>query len=304
VKRAPVRHRVEYAFYLGLKGFLRALPHQAARGFGRGLGALAHRVDRRHREVALANLALALPELSETERRLLVAECFRHFGGALCDTVSSSRFDVQELCHRLTYEGWEHLEEAAAAGKGVFVLSAHLGHWEIAALPIGIAKGSLHVVVRPADNPWLDRELTHLRERFGNRVTAKQGAARKMIQVLRERGWAGILIDQRVQPREAIAVPFFGRPALTTPVLARLSLRTGAPVVAIFAFPEPGGRYRFVAREPIFPESPGSDPEDAVARLTERYLALTEEEIRKRPAQWLWMHRRWEEVRGRGKGAG
>jgi Kdo2-lipid IVA lauroyltransferase/acyltransferase len=300
VKQAPVRHRIEYALYLGLKGLLCALPHPAARAIGRGLGALAHRLDRRHRAVAHANLALALPDLSPAERARLTAECFRHFGGALCDAISSSRFTVEELCRRLTYEGWEHLETAAAAGKGVFILSAHLGHWEIAALPIGIAKGPLHVVVRPADNPWLDRELTHLRERFGNRVTSKHGAARRMIQVLRDKGWAGILIDQRVQPREAIAVPFFGRPALTTPVLARLSLRTGAPVVAIFAFPEPGGRYRFVAREPIFPTGEG---EDAVARLTERYLALTEEEIRQRPTQWLWMHRRWEEVRGRGKGA-
>ncbi len=303
MKRAPVRHRVEYGLYLGLKGFLRALPHRAARGFGAGLGALAHRLDRRHREVALANLALALPELPQPERRRLVGACFRHFGGALCDVISSSRFDAAELSHLLRYEGWEHLEEAASAGKGVFILSAHLGYWETAALPIGIAKGPLHVVVRPADNPYLDAELTALRERFGNRVTPKQGAARKMIQVLRERGWAGILIDQRVQPREAIPVPFFGRPALTTPVLARLSLRTGAPVVAIFAFPEPGGRYRFVARPPIFPpNSTESEGEDAVARLTESYLALTEAEIRRHPEMWLWMHRRWEEVRGVGKG--
>lgn len=304
MKRAPLRHRVEYGLYLGLKGLLRALPHGAARRLGAGLGALGHLLDRRHRQVALANLALALPELPLPERRRLVAACFRHFGGALCDVISSSRFDAEELCHRLSYEGWEHLEEAAAAGKGVFILSAHLGYWETAALPIGLAKGPLHVVARPADNPWLDRELIRLRERFGNRVTSKHGAARRMIQVLRERGWAGILIDQRVQPREGIAVPFFGRPALTTPVLARLSLRTGAPVVAIFAFPEPGGRYRWVARPPIFPPiSPDSEGDEAVALLTERYLALTEAEIRRRPEMWLWMHRRWEEVRGMGKGS-
>ena len=300
MKQAPVRHRVEYAFYLGLKGFLRALPHAAARKLGAGVGALAHLLDRRHREVARRNLALAMPEIPEGERRRLVASCFRHFGGALCDAVSSSRFDVQELCHRLTYEGWEHLDEAARAGRGVFVLGSHLGEWEIAALPIGIFKGPLHVVVRPLDNPWLDRELVRLRERFGNRVVPKRGSARRLLQAIGGGGWGGILIDQRVQPKEAIEVPFFGHPALTTPVLARLSLRTGAPVVAIFVFPEPGGRYRFVAREPIVPPArPAEEREEAAAvvELTRRYLETAEQEIRRHPEQWLWMHRRWEAVR-------
>jgi Kdo2-lipid IVA lauroyltransferase/acyltransferase len=301
VKEAPVRHRVEHGLYLLLKGFLRALPHGAARKAGAALGALAHRLDRRHREVALANLGLAFPELPERERRRLAAACFRHFGGAFGDLVSSSRFEVEEMCHLLTYEGWEHLDAAARAGKGVFVLGSHLGYWEIAALPIGIFKGPLHVVVRPADNPWLDRELTSLRERFGNRVVPKRGSPRRMLQAIGAGGWAGILIDQRVQPREGIAVPFFGHPALTTPVLARLSLRTGAPVVPIFAFPEPRGRYRFVAREPVFPpgratRGPGQDAaeEAAVAELTRRYLETAESEIRRHPEQWLWMHRRWE----------
>ena len=91
-----------------------------------------------------------------------------------------------------------------------------------------------------------------------------------------------------------IAVPFFGRPALTSPVLARLSLRTGAPVVPISAYPEPGGRYRVVVRPPILPPE-GQDGDEAVAALTRRYLEVAEEDIRAHPEMWLWMHRRWEE---------
>lgn len=296
MKQAPVRHRVEYAFYLLFKGFLRLLPHARTRKLGELLGSFAWRLDRRHREVALRNLEKAMPELSAEERRRMVHDCFRHFGGALFDALSSSRFDLEELCSRLSFEGWEHLGEAAEAGKGVFILSAHLGYWEIAALPIGIYKAPLHVVGRPADNPHLDRELRWLRERFGNRTIDKHGAARKMVQTIRDCGWLGILIDQRVPEREAIQVPFFGHPALTTPVLARLSLRTGAPVVAIFAFPLPNGRYQFVARPPIWPPKgpPEDQGEETVAALTRRYLEVTEEEIRRHPEQWLWMHRRWD----------
>lgn len=297
MKNRPVRHRVEYGLYLALKGFLRALPHEGARGVGRAVGSLAHRLDRRHREVALRNMALALPEIPEAERRRLVPACFRHFGAALCDAISSTRFDGRELCHRFTLEGWEHLDEAESRGKGIFILSAHLGFWELVPPMIGLTRGRMDIVVRPADNPWLDRELRALRERFGNAVIPKHGAARKMIEVLRDtrdKGRLGILIDQRVQEREGIPVPFFGRPALTTPVLARLSLRTGAAVVPIAAYPEPEGRYRIVVRPPILPPEE-KDGDEAVTALTRRYLEAAEEDIRKHPEMWLWMHRRWDE---------
>lgn len=295
MKRAPVRHRIEYGLYLGLKGLLRALPHEGARAVGGALGSLAYRIDRRHREVALRNLATALPELAAAARERLVRDCFRHFGVALADLVSSSRFDPVEVCRRFTYEGWEHLEEAAAAGKGVFLLTAHMGLWEIAALPVGLYRGPLHVIARPADNPYLERELRHLRERFGNRVIHKHGAARPMLQAIREKGRIAILIDQRVQAKEGIQLPFFGRPAWTTPILARMSLRTGAPVAAVFVYAQPKGRYRLVVRPPIHPEGEG---EEAVAALTQKYLDLIEAEIRMRPAAWLWMHRRWDPARG------
>jgi Kdo2-lipid IVA lauroyltransferase/acyltransferase len=294
VKRRPVRYRVEYGFYRILKGLLRALPHAAARSFGRGLGVLAHALDRRHRDVALRNLAFALPKTDEAERRRLVEECFRHFGAALCDAISSTRFEPTELCHRMSLRGWENLDEAERRGKGIFILSAHLGLWELVPPLIGLTRGRMDIVVRPADNPWLDRELRALRERFGNAVIPKRGAARRMLEVLRGGGRVGILIDQRVQEREGIAVPFFGRPALTSPVLARVSLRTGAAVVPITAYPEPRGRYRVVVRPPILPPEDGDD-DAAVAALTRRYLEVAEEDIRAHPEMWLWMHRRWDE---------
>ncbi len=297
MKQAPVRHRIEYGVYLALKAALRALPHTAARRVGAALGSLAHRLDGGHRRVALRNLALALPQLDEEARARLTRDCFRHFGAAFADLVSSSRFDAVEVCARFSYEGWEHLETAAAAGKGVFLLTAHLGLWEIAALPVGLYKGPLHVVARPADNPFLERELRGLRERFGNRVLHKHGAARPMLKAIRDGGRVAILIDQRVQAREGIQLPFFGHPAWTTPILARMSLRTGAPVVAVYTFAEPGGRYHLIARPPIVPEGDG---EEAVAALTERYLQAIEAEIRRRPAAWLWMHRRWDPARGDG----
>ncbi len=297
MKNRPLRHRIEYGLYLTLKGLLRALPHERARGLGRLVGSLGHALDRRHREVALRNLELAMPEVGPAERRRMVRECFRHFGAALCDTISSTRFDPVAICRHFSLEGWEHVEAAQRRGKGMFILSPHLGLWEMVPPILGLYRGQMHIVVRPADNPYLDRELRALRERFGNVTIPKHGAARRMIEVLRAGGIVGILIDQRVQAREGIEVPFFGRPALTTPVLARLSLRTGAAVVPVALFPEPDGRYRFLAHSAILPPEPpqrGEEEEAAVAALTREYLAAAERDIRRHPEQWLWMHRRWD----------
>ena len=297
MKDRPVRHRIEYGLYLAFKTFLRALPHAATRTVGRGLGSLAHALNRRHREIARRNMALALPEIGVAERDRLVRECFRHFGAALCDAISSIRFDAVEICRHFTLEGWEHLEQAEALGRGVFILTAHIGFWELAPPVLGLYRGPLSIVVRPADNPWLDRELAALRGRFGNSTLPKHGAARKMLETVRRGGRVGILIDQRVMVNEGIEVPFFGHPALTSPILARMSLRTGAPVVPVTIYPEPGGRYRLVARPAILPPVGAGDEEAPVAELTRRYLEVAEDDIRANPAMWLWMHRRWDRVR-------
>jgi KDO2-lipid IV(A) lauroyltransferase len=284
--------------YLALKGMIRALPHNAARPFGEMLGRLAHGLDARHRRLADANLALAFPEMDAARRRQLVAACFRHFGAALCDLISSDRLDPVALCGRFRYEGWEHLDTAERLGRGVFLLGAHHGYWEISGRPIALYRGVVHTIARPADNPHLDRELEGLRRRLGYAVIHKRGAARRMLQVVRAGGRVGILPDQRVQEKEGILVPFFGHPALTTPVLARLSLRDGVPVVPVFAYPEPRGRYFLRIRPPILPDAVEAargdgDGTGAVTALTRLYLETIEEEIREHPEMWLWMHRRW-----------
>jgi KDO2-lipid IV(A) lauroyltransferase len=297
MKDSPVRHRLEYALYLAVKGFLRALPHAATRTVGHGLGRFAHALDRRHRDIARRNMALALPELPEAERARLVGECFRHFGAALCDAISSTRFDAVEVCRRFTLEGWEHVQAAEALGRGTFLLTAHIGFWELAPAVLGLYLGPVGIVVRPADNPWLHRELDAIRGRFGNSTLPKRRAARGMLETVRHGGRVGILIDQRVQAKEGIEIPFFGHPALTSPVLARMSLRTGAPVVPVSIYPQPGGRYRLVARPAILPPAGVKDDEGPVADLTHRYLESAEEDIRAHPAMWLWMHRRWDRER-------
>ena len=287
---ARPKHLIEYGIYRSLLMLVRLLPYGAMRPMGRQIGNLMHRLDHRHRWVALNNLQLALPDVAPEERARLAKRCFQHFGEMVLDNLALPRFDAVALCRLLTLEDWENLDRAEAAGRGVLIISAHFGNWEVLAHPMAIYRGGMHMVARTPDNPLLADDLRRMRERFGNRVIPKRRSGRRILQALREGGKVVIVMDQRVHPNEGIEVPFFGHGAITTPLPAKLSLRTGAPAVPMFAYPRAGGGFRVVARPPIEPE--GSGPE-AIAALTARYNAAIEAEVRRDPEMWLWMHERW-----------
>ena len=292
--RLALRHALEYGALMAFFGLVRALPHRAARPAGAALGGLAHRLDARHRKVALDNLAAAFPELDETARRRIVGRCYRHFGGMVFDRLSMTRYGAEEICRRTRLEGWENLLRAEAAGHGLLLLTAHFASWEMLGDPVSLYRGPSHAISRPADNPYLDRKARWLRERFGVVSIDRRGAGKKALRALRDGERVWILADQRVHPREGVDLPFFGRPATTSTLAARLALRYGTPAVPIFCYPEPGGRFRIVVRPAIQPEGSGRE---AVARLTARYVAATEAEIRRAPELWLWMHDRWRQRR-------
>lgn len=290
MKNAPTLHRFEYLAFLCFMLTVRIVPHRAARSIGRLLGRILFTFSRSRRKLTLSNLAHAFPDQSLDKRRRVARRSFAEMACSFTDAVSSARFDAVEICGRLELDGWEHLEQAEREGKGTIILGAHIGVWEIISQVVALYKGPVSIVGRPLDNPFLDRFVAHNRSRFGNILAGKRGAARAMLRALKAGGRTAILIDQRVQPKEGIPIPFFGRPASTSPIVARLSLKTGAPVVPVYAFAASNGRYRIKVHPPIFPDGSGNDP---VRTLTCRYMDGLERVIRKDPAQWLWMHNRW-----------
>jgi KDO2-lipid IV(A) lauroyltransferase len=253
------------------------------------VGAVGFRVARRERRIALDNLAAAMPDLAPAERLTLARRCFREVASAACETLSAARLPPAQLRQLFVLEGLEHLAEAQRGGRGAFLLSAHLGCWELAAFAVALTAGPVHLVANVLTNPLFDRELWRLRRRYGLERIEQKGAARRIYKLLKAGGRIGVALDQRIPPEEAIDVSFLGRPSLSSPLPAYLSALSGAAVLPVFVLPE-AGRYRVTIRPPILPQGQGAA---AVGALTQRYLEVLEAEIRRYPQLWLWMYRRW-----------
>jgi KDO2-lipid IV(A) lauroyltransferase len=294
--RPTFRHRLEYLAVLAIVGVVRLLPVRAVLGCGRVLGLAFHRLDGAHRRLALRNLEAAFPVRSDRERRAIARRMFSHFGRLLMALLKFSRMAPADMLRRVEFEGEERVRAAHALQRGVLLFTGHFGFWEINALVHGLTLRPMAVLARPLDNPLLHDLLESMRAGTGNSVIYRRGAIRRVLRALAANQAVAILIDQHIQTTDAVYVDFFNRPAATTSALAALALRTGAPVIPVFALPLPGGRFRMVYEHAVEPP-PSEDPE-AVREFTQRCTDVLEMYVRRYPELWLWMHRRWRDVEG------
>jgi KDO2-lipid IV(A) lauroyltransferase len=275
---------------------VRALPLRTVRRLGETFGLMFYGVDRVHRRIALANLQVAFPKKSAGECRVIARAMFQHFGRLLVELLKFSSLPPHRQLALVDLEGEERVRLALAQGKGILFCTGHFGFWEQQALAHALKFEPMAVMARPLDNPKLHGLLEAIRTSNGNEVVYRRGAVRKALRLLAEGKGVGILIDQHMTSADAIYVDFFGRPAATTSTLAALALRTGAPVIPLFAFPARRGRYRMIYEHPV--EPPPHDSEDPVREFTQRCTDVLEMHVRRHPELWLWMHRRWREAPG------
>jgi KDO2-lipid IV(A) lauroyltransferase len=283
-----VKHAIEYAAVASVRTLVRLLPDFVVRAMGSTIGLISYLVDAPHRRVALANLAQCFPNRSEAERRAIARRTFRHFGQLLLELL---RFGARDRARMVEIEGAERVRHAYAKGKGVLFFTGHFGFWELHAIHHGSAFEPIGVIARALDNPRLNALLERIRGATGNYCIYREGAVRRVLKTLHGGHGVAMLIDQHMHSPDAIWVNFFERPAATTSTLAALALRTEAPVIPVFALPQPGGRYKFVYEAPVEPPS-GEGPE-AVREFTQRCTDVLEMYVRRHPELWLWMHRRW-----------
>jgi KDO2-lipid IV(A) lauroyltransferase len=268
-------------------------PRPVALATGRRLGDLMSHLVRSRRRQVLANLDLAFGDtLSDPKRHELMRQVFRTFGQTLVESLLLPSMVRQGLEQFIRVEGWENLTDAMKMGRGSIGFTGHFGNWELMGLIQGLRGIPTDVVGRPPRDPHLARRLESLRTLTGTRTISKYNAFRPMMRSLREGRSVGLVIDQNVGGGRGVFVDFFGRPASTTPALALLALKTGAPVLPVFSYPEGDGHHRIVYGSVLEVERTGNTRKD-IESLTTRATAVIEERIRERPDLWLWMHNRW-----------
>lgn len=291
-KKGTVQLNAEYWLARAVLGLFRVLP------LGCGI-ALARVIARfglwfgKLRRTGERNLQLAFPDLSESERRALLLGAFENLGRLLAIFSRFNKANGARLKTLIECEGLERLDAATQHGRGVILFTGHIGAWELSSFGLSLFDHPLSFLVRPIDNPKIEAMVDRARCSLGNRTIDKTSAAREMLQILRSGGTLGILVDLNTLDREAIFVDFFGRPASTTFIVAKLALRTGAEVLPVFApWDEQRKRFVLIVDEPLKIERTGDEDED-VRRLTQQYTRVVEDYVRRYPDQWLWIHRRW-----------
>lgn len=285
--RSALRNNIEATLARAILWSLGATPILLANRLGafyaRALDLLLPRL----RRVAYVNLRFAYPDRDDAWRRKTVDGVYVSIGRLLVAFARFPKIRKKEVGEWIRYEGFEHFERAIAQGKGVLFATAHLGNWELSAYAHGLLTAPMNVVVRPLDNPLIDRIVERRRALSGNTLLSKRDFARSILQALRRNEAVGILVDQNASIENGAFVPFFGRAACANLTFARLAARSGAPVIPGFAVWRSAER-RYVLRFYPAIEITGDAAED-----TARIQAAVENAIREYPDQWLWIHRRW-----------
>jgi KDO2-lipid IV(A) lauroyltransferase len=287
-----MKRELEFVAFQILKSIFFFLPRSWCLALGKAAGTLAYRFDKRHRNLALHNLGIAFRKgLPSLEIRKIARSSFRHFGGVMADVLKLSFYRKSQIKALLTVEGEDNFRRALGLGRGVLIVTGHLGNWEVASSWISDF-GKLNVIARPLDNTLLERQIFRFRSCLGANVIDKFHAAKQTLQALRADEIVAILIDQNVLRSQAVFVDFFGRPAATTPALAAFFLRTESPIVPMFCHPAPDNTY-LLRIYPALDISSEGDLETNLLKITQICTKMIEQEIRSNPGIWLWFHNRW-----------
>jgi len=272
---------------------LGGLPGSARNALAVSLGRLFFALDVKHRRIALVNLERALSDrYSAGMRRAIAVRTFENLFRIVFEIGWMIRQPDSAVFESIRIVGESHYREAIGRGRGVLLLLSHFGNWELLPAVARMTGMSANIVYRPLDADFLDRFFRANRERFGGRtIPNNRRAMLRILKALKRGEQVGMLMDQNVDWYEGVFVDFFGHRACTHVAMARVALRTRAPVVPLCLVRRPGGFDAVFA--PALPHIDTGDLRHDLEANTANYNRAVEAFVRQWPDQWFWVHQRW-----------
>jgi KDO2-lipid IV(A) lauroyltransferase len=288
-----MRENLEYWLVVAVARALGALPRRLARLWAAGLAFAVYWVFGRLRRVGETNLKLALPELPSQTRKEILRGVYIHLGWQLVEFCRMIRYTPENTRGWLRTEGLEHYQAARARGKGVLIVTAHLGAWELSSFYASLMGHPMGLVIRRLDNRKLDAYVNQIRCLHGNYVLNKDDFGRGLLTAMREGGTVGILMDTNMTPPQGVFANFFGIPACTATGPAHVARKTGAAVLPGFMLWDKARNQYVLHFGPQIEIPHTGTASDDILNGTRLCNDVIESWIRRYPDQWLWIHRRW-----------
>jgi KDO2-lipid IV(A) lauroyltransferase len=281
-----------YKVITGLLKLLGLIPRKTAFKLGNLIGQILFLADRKHRKIAIENLTRSFGhEKSSYEIKTLARSVFKNLGQIVFEIAWSLRLERKDFQKHFNIQGLSNYSNAYKKGKGVLLLTAHMGNWELLSIIMAMAGYPVSVLYRPLDFFLLDRLFAMIRGRFGAELIPSAQSMRKILRSLKYSKVVGILIDQNVDWPEGVFVDFFGHRACTNKGMALLARRTVSPVIPVFLVREKSGfRAEFGSEIPLIKTE---DIRKDIEENTQQYNRIVEDFVRQYPDQWFWVHQRW-----------
>lgn len=233
-------------------------------------------------------------ELTKKEIRKIGKKFYYHLALNLIEFLRIKDADNDYINKYIEIEGKENLEKAFEPGKGVVLLTGHIGNWELLGAVVGMMGYEYGVIYREVPFKRIDKYIKETRSTHRTTPISKKNALMKMFKTLRANGMIGILLDQKANHKEGLMLNFFGKPALTSKGLSAIATKTGASVVPIFLARKGGTFYHKATVEEALPFQNTDNKEEDLKHNTQLMNDVLEKHIRANPEQWLWLHHRWE----------
>ena len=256
------------------------------------IGYILRILSKKRESITFNNIKHAFPYKDNQECSRLTALSYQNLGIVLLEISAMPFLSDTKIKSMMSFPNIDIVHTLLQKDKGIILISAHIGNWELLAYAAGLViQQSVLLVAKEQRNPLIHKAITSLRQRAGNRTVSMEKAAKPLINSLKENKPIALLVDQAADPKKDVFLPFFGRKAAVFEAPASLSLRYDAPLVLCIPHRDSYGHYTVTMKE--IKSDDLSFSKENIFELTQRHLKELEHAIEQAPEQWTWQHNRW-----------